>query len=502
MASVTPEVQRLARRLKEKRASQDSLLLWEPTSKQRPFIESVLEAQHWENWFIAANRSGKTDAGAFCGAMLARQGVDPIHPSVGQTTTVYDRATSGWVACVNFRTLWETVEPKYFDNKMSSPGSSHKPFIPPWEIEQWRASDRVLKLKNGSIIGFRSYEAGRESFASAGKDWIHFDEEPPKGIYNESVIRVEAGRRLRVFGTCTLLPPEGVVGGVSWLFPEVIQPFQRGQYAIGVFGSSIYDNSHIPIEEIERLESKYPEGSPERRIRLGGEWIPGIGGARAYANFSYPVHVRELGDVRSFVPLCWCLDFNVAPFCTLVGQYIDDRFNVFRELIMEDGGHIDGMVELFREAYPTHRNEIWIYGDASGSARSHRNDSGRSDYQIILNAMRNYPTPVRLHTPKVNPLVSDRVNAVNAALRDFKGQSIIDIDPSCVELIADLEEVLKDPNGGIKKTTRPEDPYSRRTHTSDGLGYWIHRVKPVTTNIPQPSAQQFATPTGNVLARR
>ena len=44
---------------------------------------------------------------------------------------------------------------------------------------------------------------------------------------------------------------------------------------------------------------------------------------------------------------------------------------------------------------------------------------------------------------------------------------------------ADLEQVLADPKGGIKKTSDRKSIYYRRTHMSDALGYWIFYEQPV-----------------------
>ena len=45
--------------------------------------------------------------------------------------------------------------------------------------------------------------------------------------------------------------------------------------------------------------------------------------------------------------------------------------------------------------------------------------------------------------------------------------------------IADLEQVLRDSRGGIKKSHDRKDPYYRRTHISDALGYWVVKDEPV-----------------------
>ena len=94
------------------------------------------------------------------------------------------------------------------------------------------------------------------------------------------------------------------------------------------------------------------------------------------------------------------------------------------------------------------------------------------------------------------PYIRDRVNAVNRAFRNEHGESMVEVDPSCRELIADLEQVISDGRGGIKKTTDRKSPYFRRTHTSDALGYWISMEEPVRqyTSGPQKGPVRISAP--------
>lgn len=481
----------------EERSKTDPLKLYEPYPKQQKFIDAVLDGKDSENWFIAANRSGKSDAGAYIGARLARFG-DPNARYVtgkGSSVSVRDRATSGWVVSLDFPSSRDIIQPKYFDNGFMPPGATHEPFIPAHEIDEWRVSDQILKLKNGSIIGFKSADSGRTKFQGTEKDWAHFDEEPPKSIYEETVIRI-GQRRLRVFGTCTLLPPEGQIGGITWVFTDKIKPWLAGyRDGIGVFNAAIYDNPYIDRKEIERLEAIYPAGSITRRIRLNGELIGGLTGARVYSGFDHRLNVRDQPDIMLRRPLCWTWDFNVEPMVSLAGQRIGDVFHVFKEFILDEG-NIFEMCETFRLWHPKHLAEIWIYGDASGKDRSHQ--TKQTSYQMILNAMKDYPAPVRTKVPDTNPGVTGRINAVNRACKTEDGVVQLEIAPGCVELISDLEQVVSDGKGGIRKTHNKKDPYFRRTHVSDALGYWIHQEAPVkplaaqetarprTINIPRP----------------
>lgn len=479
-----------------RRKADDPWYQWNPSPWQSRFVKDVLTGQVEEAWAFCANRTGKSDAAAFIGSSLARFGQQCPRFET-PNPHVFPGPTSGWIVSVTHKNSIEVVQPKIFNNHLGrDPG--HSPFIPDREIASWNVTNQILTLKNGSSIGFISAEGGAIKIAGASKDWIFFDEEPPKNIYEEAVIRVAAGRRLLILGACTLLPPEGQVGGVSWLYPEKIKPWKNNPASVSwdIYTASIYENPYISPDEIARLESIYPEGSPSRAIRLNGELIPGLSGARAYSAFQPKLHVVPQTEPSWRRPLCWLWDFNVEPLITLIGQRHGDTFRIYREIVMEDNGSIPDMCQYFRELYPNHGGEIHVYGDATGRKRS-VGGGARSEYQLISNEMRTYPMPVRIKVPQSNPFIMDRINAVNAAFRDETGTPHIEIDPSCAELIDDFEQVQTDNRQGVKKTHNRKDPYSRRTHSSDAFGYWIAYERPVRLT-PSPSTREAAK---NVIKR-
>jgi hypothetical protein len=180
---------------------------------------------------------------------------------------------------------------------------------------------------------------------------------------------------------------------------------------------------------------------------------------------------------------------------SVVGQKDGDLFRIYKTLVLDEGNDQD-MAQMFVDAFPHHRGEIWIYGDATGKNRSAK--TGTSDYQIIMNYMRTYGAPIRMKVPETNPVIPDRINAVQRALKDENGQVHVEIDNTAGandELIADFEQVLRDNRGGIKKTHDRKDSYYRRTHTSDACGYWISYDAPVRAVRP-PGARilHIATP--------
>lgn len=480
-----------------KRREKDPLLAFRPFDIQGRFIRSVLYGEKIENFYLGANRCGKSDAGAYIGATLARFGYPDDSPyaahfvgAAGSSVSVRDRATCGWVSALDYPVSRDTIQPKYFDNGFGS-GMSHAPFIPQYEILDWRPADQLLILKNGSIIGFKSADSGRAKYQGAEKDWVHLDEEHPQDIYGEISIRV-GSRPLNIFTTATLLPPMGTVGGVTWLFPEVIRPWKSGARTdIGIFNASIYDNPHILASELDRLQARFPPESVQGRIRLGGELIPGASGARIYSSFDSQLNVSTKSwEVSSRRPLIWTMDFNVEPMVSLVCQQDGRNYRVLDEIVLEEGS-IPEMVDEFRKRYPSHMAEILIYGDASGHDRSHQ--TRKSSYAMILNCMMSYPAPLRMRVPNVNPGVDTRIQAVNRACRDENGERRLIVDARCEELIADLEGVVSDGRAGIKKVSNRKDPYHRRTHTSDALGYWLTYEAPVIA-LPRHSASDSSIP--------
>ena len=83
------------------------------------------------------------------------------------------------------------------------------------------------------------------------------------------------------------------------------------------------------------------------------------------------------------------------------------------------------------------------------------------------------------HTNTANPLVRDRVNCVNARLRNQAGESRLLVHRRCKNLIEDLERVhwKTDAQGNGSNDIDKSDP--ARTHASDALGYMLASLFPM-----------------------
>ena len=93
--------------------------------------------------------------------------------------------------------------------------------------------------------------------------------------------------------------------------------------------------------------------------------------------------------------------------------------------------YADQYYEVNRRPLP-----VTLYGDATGEARS---TSSKTDYELIRIFFRTKSQfKLELDIPRSNPPVRDRVNSVNAILKNASGDIRTSIHPGCRELITDF----------------------------------------------------------------
>jgi phage terminase large subunit-like protein len=145
-------------------------------------------------------------------------------------------------------------------------------FIPPsalvngsWEDSyRGKGAGYMLTLADGSTVSFMSYEQKPGQFQSVRLHHIHFDEEPPKPIWDESMKRL-----LDFGGTWTL--SETPVLQLEWVFDELIEPALSGQRTdIGYELLDSRENIHLDPE----LLREQLAGMSEREvmIRVTGQY--------------------------------------------------------------------------------------------------------------------------------------------------------------------------------------------------------------------------------------
>lgn len=186
-----------------------------------------------------------------------------------------------------------------------------------------------IKLKNGSVVNFKSYEQGREKFQGAGKRLIWFDEEPPRDIWEECIVRQEAGEELDIILTMT------PIKGMTWVYDEIYLSPDTGLYYVSTAG---WDDNPFLTEEQKNLMARgltkeallvRREGKFTKRVGLVCNWWDRMVHLRDYKDMPVGTYFEVLDGGYSD-PTAWlliCVDY-------------DDNVHVvdgFREPYLETG---------------------------------------------------------------------------------------------------------------------------------------------------------------------
>jgi hypothetical protein len=234
----------------------------------------------------------------------------------------------------------------------------------------------------------------------------------------------------------------------------------------------------------ENLRHSYDEKFYRQEVL--GEYLDMYSGSVYHAYSA--ANLREC-TFNSQLPLIVTLDFNVNPMSGLLIQCETygkcKTVHVLGEIVLP-GSHteawckrllsrIQGWVEALSRQ--NRLLEIQVYGDANGGS-TQASSGGKSNWDIVTRMIGSTPgCRMRALYKTKNPAVVDRVNAVNGLLCNAAEQERKErrfyIDPSCRELLTDLEEVRwkVDANGNTYDEIDKRDP--KRTHSSDALGYYV-----------------------------
>ncbi len=241
-------------------------------------------------WVFGGNRSGKTECGAVETIWLAR-GIHPFRRNRADIRC--------WVVSVSQQVQREVAQQKilhYLDRSwiadvVMQSGSKSSP--------DYGIID-TLHIHNVfggvSTITFKSCESGRDKFQGASLDFVWFDEEPPRDIYEECRMRI-LDRQGHIFATMTPL------NGLNWVYDEIYMNRHRSDEVWCEF-MEWSDNPYLSAEEIRLMSESMSADALESR-RYGR--FTSVGGL-VYPEFS------EENIVEPFdIPPSWHDCISVDP---------------------------------------------------------------------------------------------------------------------------------------------------------------------------------------------
>lgn len=216
---------------------------------------------------------------------------------------------------------------------------------------------------------------------------------------------------------------------------------------------------------------------------------------KAYINFSADNQRLDNpfwadGLVHPRLPILLGMDFNLSPMAWTLGQKKIDDYYWFDEIWIK-GTHTQEAAKVLVEKLIKHHPNIYkmgiiLCGDATSKA-GQRAAAGQSDYDIVCQELDRAKIPWQNLTPESNPPVKDRVNNVNAKLKDANGNIHCWLHPiNCQALKKDFERVVWRNTAGetiaLDQTTYPD-----LTHSSDSVGYPMTALSPLVYNATLPT---------------
>lgn len=237
---------------------------YQPHAKQVAFHKSQSQGR----LYIGGNRSGKTVGGVIeCIWWLTHR-----HPY---------RATPkgpvrGRLVCVDFPNGWEKIVKPVLTQWIPSSALINGS----WD-DSFDKRYRTLHLANGSFLEIMSYDQEVEAFAGASLHFIHFDEEPPKEIWDEC--------RMRLMDTggswwISMTPVEGM----EWIEDDLYEPFVKhglaegNSYGVDVIEVNTEENTYLSKVQIDSTFS----GMDEEDVKTRKQGKFSKPGGLIYKNFN------------------------------------------------------------------------------------------------------------------------------------------------------------------------------------------------------------------------
>lgn len=213
-------------------------------SKQKEFFKSdkPIRILFW------GNRVGKTEGCA----------QEVVGYATGEKNNVI-LPTAIWCACPSYDMQKETTQKK-LEKYIPQSLIKHITYI---KAGTWGE----VELKDGTKINFKSYEQGREKFQGAAKRLIWFDEEPPKDIWEECVVRQEAGQPLDIIMSMT------PIKGMTWVYEDLF--LRTGRSDLFISEASWDDNPWLTERQKELMSVNLSEDAIE--VRRFGKFVKRVG---------------------------------------------------------------------------------------------------------------------------------------------------------------------------------------------------------------------------------
>ena len=243
------------------------------------------------------------------------------------------------------------------------------------------------------------------------------------------------------------------------------------------------DNPHLTLEQIEEIERFKVYDYEHYKVFGLGERAKLRTGAEFYHAFRRGAHVKKL-TYNPDLPVHLTFDFNVLPYMTMLCCQIDTTdgktiFRFFREYCLRNPDNSSSAAaQYFVRDFKEHKEGVFYYGDSSGKNRI-AGQGNKRNFDDIEAGLLPFLHAASDRVLSKNPGVFSARDFENLILSGYYQGIEIEIDESCTELIADMENVKVSIDGKAKDVILDKQlgvKYQKHGHTSDAKTYLIISV--------------------------
>jgi len=318
-----------------------------------------------ERLFMAANRVGKTVAGAY----ETTCHLTGRYPDWWEGRR-FEHATDGWACGTTSQTTRDVVQSVLLGR------STGQGLIPTEAVLKTVAGHSVagsvetvwVRHISGkdSKLSFKSYEQGRRSFEGEAKDFVWCDEEPPMDVYGEMLVRLMTTKGL---AWMTFTPLLGMSEVVSSFLEADGEESSGSRYVIQ---AGWKDVPHLDEEEQRKLIAS----TPPYQIKARSEGEPALG-----AGAIYPIGESDIVVPVRAIPEEWprAYGMDVGWNCTAVVWGAADPGSGVIYLYSE---HYQGQGEPASHAQAIRGRGEWISGVIDPACLGSSQIDGRTLMQI------------------------------------------------------------------------------------------------------------------------
>jgi hypothetical protein len=262
-------------------------------------------------------------------------------------------------------------------------------------------------------------------------------------------LRGNRGKHDRIFPKLYTTTPNGF----DYIYKEYIE---KNRDDVEVIRSASQDNIFLPQSFFDDLRANYSQKFYQQEVL--GEIINFTVG-QVITSFDPSVHVTKQSIEGEYFLAC---DFNLLPMSWTYGKFNRNHAHVIGEIVSNDITRTNEQFNTFVQRFPEIKNKrLYLYGDASGRARSTK--SNKTDYDLIREEAAKHHITIIDKSLRDNPSHVDRVNTYNNVLE----RKILTFDPGCLKLFDDFYKTV------WKEGTRQIWKDKHDCHVFDSCSYFI-----------------------------